>query len=168
MIFTPQLCNAPSNKFPEPAPQNKTWKAPTQGPRRGCQRPEELCRQGLQGNGSLLVAREAGDAAALQVRAEALAARGVAAEALTARQVRAMEPHLALPAAGAALLVPGDAQLVGCRSQMHRRSAMCLHPHTLRLHWRALAQTFVDLLISSEACSVPNFDLFPASDPPEP
>ncbi len=106
---------------------HKAWKALTQGPRRGCQRPEERCCHGLQGNGSLLLAREAEDAAALQVRAEALAARGVAAEALTARQVRALEPHLALPDGGAALLVPGDAQLVGCPSQMHRKSAVCLH-----------------------------------------
>ncbi len=70
-----------------------------------------------QENGSLLLARDFADVAALGHRAEALSRRGVAAEALSARQLRALEPQLALPDGGAALLVAGDAQLVRSRGE---------------------------------------------------
>lgn len=66
---------------------------------------------GWQATGSLLVGTTADEAAALRARVAALTGAGVEARFLGASELRVAEPHLAVPDAGGAALVPGDSQL---------------------------------------------------------
>ena len=65
-----------------------------------------------QDTGSMLLAGDEEQAADLEQRCEALRAAGQQAHLLDAGQATHAEPALRLPAGGAALLTPRDAQLV--------------------------------------------------------
>lgn len=77
-------------------------------------RREEAARAlGWQANGSMLLARDAEGAAALEAQAAGLRGRGVETHLMTAAQAVAQEPSLCVPQDGAALALPSDVQVDG-------------------------------------------------------